>query len=136
LASTPVFDEPLPAFFRQARFPAPVSAHGSGLDVGAPRDVVFSSPMGPAVLALRVVERGSGRVVFAVEKDATPIAGWMILRRAVVTWSERAPATTLVRWELEFDRELSPAFYFAPLERYAARLAAGYLIRTAATPHG
>jgi hypothetical protein len=136
LASTPVFDEPLPAFFRQARFPAPVSALGSGLDVGASREVIFSSPMGPAVMALRVAERSPRRVVFAVENDATPIAGWMTLRRAVVTWSERAPAATLVRWEMEFDRELSPAFYFAPLERYAARLAAGYLIRTAATPHG
>ena len=136
LASTPTFDEPLPAFFRQARFPAPVSARGSGLEVGAPREIVFTSPMGPAVLALRVVERGAGRVVFAVESDATPIAGWMTLRRAVVTWAEQAPAATRVRWELEFDRELAPAFYFAPLERYAARLAAGYLIRTAATPDG
>jgi len=135
LASTPVFDAPVPAFFRRARFPQPVAAEGSGLDVGATRRVMFSSPMGPAPLDLRVAERGRGRVVFLVTGDATPIAGWMTLRRAVVTWSP-APAGTRVRWELEFDRELAPAFYFAPLERYAARLAARYLIRTAATPHG
>jgi hypothetical protein len=29
---------------------------------------------------------------------------------------------------------LDPAWYFAPLERYGARLAAGYLVETLATP--
>jgi hypothetical protein len=136
LAAVPTFDEPLPGFFRQARFPHPVGAEGSGLDVGATRRIMFASPMGPAPLDLRVTERGPGRVVFRIEGDGTPIAGWMTLRQAVVTWTATGPATTRVRWEIEFDRELSPAFYFAPLERYAARLAAGYLIRSVATPDG
>jgi hypothetical protein len=136
LASVPSFDAPPPAFFRRARFPQPVGAEGAGLEVGAVRRVLFSSPAGPAPLDLRVTERGTGRAVFTVEGDRTPIAGWMTLRRAVVTWTSAGPGRTRVRWELEFDRVLSPAFYFAPLERYAARLAAGYLIRTVATPDG
>ena len=136
LASVPAFDEPLPGFFRHARFPHPIAAAGAGLDVGATRRIMFASPMGPAPLELRVTARGPGRVVFAVDADRTPIAGWMTLREAVVTWRFAGATTTRVRWELEFDRELSPAFYFAPLERYAARLAAGYLIRTVATPDG
>jgi hypothetical protein len=136
LASVPTFDSPAPAFFRHARFPQPVGAEGSGLEIGDRRRILFSSPMGPAPLDLRVAERGSGRVVFAVEGDRTPIAGWMTLRRAIVTWTSAGPGRTRLRWELEFDRKLSPALYFAPLERYAARLAAGYLIRTVATPDG
>ena len=136
LASVPTFDEPPPAFFRRARFPQPVSAQGSGLDVGAVRRIMLSSPAGPAPLDLRVTERGAGRAVFTVEGDRTPIAGWMTLRRAVVTWTGAEAGRTRVRWALEFDRKLSPAVYFAPLERYAARLAAGYLIRTVATPDG
>jgi hypothetical protein len=136
LASTPVFDEALPGFLRHAGFPRPLSAEGGGLDVGDVRDILMTGPKGPAPLVLRVVERAPGRVVFAVELDATPVAGWMALRQAVVTWSPSGSGATTVRWELEFDRLLSPAFYFAPLERYAAGLAAGYLIRTVATPHG
>jgi hypothetical protein len=136
LASVPTFDAPLPGFFRHARFPHPVGAEGASLEVGAIRRITFASPMGPAPLDLRVTERGPGRVVFTVDSDRTPIAGWMSLRRSVVTWTWAGPATTRVRWELEFDRELAPALYFAPLERYAARLAAGYLIRTVATPDG
>jgi len=136
LSSPPRFDTPLPGFIRRARFPRPLGAQGSGLEVGAPRHVLLSGSAGPAPLDLRVVERGPNRVVFTVVGDQTPIAGWMSLRRAVVTWSETAASATRVRWEIEFDRSLAPAFYFGPLERYAARLAAGYLIRTAATPHG
>ena len=136
LASVPTFDERPPAFFRHARFPQPVGAEGSGLDVGAVRRIMLSSPAGPARLDLRVIEHGPGRVVFTVDGDRTPIAGWMTLRRAVVTWAGAGPDRARVRWELEFDRKLSPAFYFAPLERYAARLAADYLIRTVATPDG
>ena len=136
LASTPVFDEPLPAFLRQAGFPRPLWADGEGLHVGAARAVVLSSPEGPAPLHLRVVERDPNRVVFVVDADETPIAGWLSLRRSVVTWTETGAGSTRVRWELEFDRALAPAFYFAPLERYASRLAAGYLIRTVATPDG
>lgn len=136
LASVPAFDEPLPAFLHQTRFPRPVGAEGSGLEVGATRRIMFSSPMGLAPLDLRVVERGPNMVAFNVDADRTPIAGWMALRRATITWSGASQSSTRVRWELEFDRALSPAFYFAPLERYAARLAAGYLIDTVATPHG
>ncbi|MGI8808283.1 MAG: hypothetical protein ACR2KK_10645 [Acidimicrobiales bacterium] len=136
LASVPVFDEALPAFLHQARFPRPVGAEGSGLDVGATRRIMFSSPMGLAPLDLRVVERGPNMVAFTVDADRTPISGWMALRRATVTWWPDDTSGTRVRWEMEFDRALSPAFYFAPLERYATRLAAGYLIRTVATPDG
>lgn len=136
LAATPVFDAPLPGLLRWAQFPRPLLAEGSGLDVGHTRYVLLSGPKGPAPLYLRVAEHVPGRVVFDIDATATPVAGWMTLRRAVVTWSPAAPSTTEVRWELDFDRGLSPAFYFGPLERYAARLAAGYLIRTAATPHG
>jgi hypothetical protein len=39
-----------------------------------------------------------------------------------------------VTWTLRYRRRLDPAWYFVPLERYGARLAAGYLIETLATP--
>ncbi|HEX2047220.1 MAG TPA: hypothetical protein VHF27_05615 [Acidimicrobiales bacterium] len=136
LASRPAFVKPLPGFLRDGGFPRPLTAEGSGLHVGAGRHILFSGPDGPAPLDLRVVERDVNRVVFGVEHDETAMAGWLSLRRAVVTWWATGETSTRVRWELEFDRALSPAFYFAPLERYAARLAAGYLIRTVATPHG
>ena len=41
---------------------------------------------------------------------------------------------TKVTWTLHYRRSLDPAWYFGPWERYAARLAAGYLIDSVATP--
>jgi len=39
-----------------------------------------------------------------------------------------------VTWTLDYERGLDPAWYFGPWERYATRLAAGYLIDAVATP--
>ena len=41
---------------------------------------------------------------------------------------------TAVVWTLHYTRGLDPEWYFGPLERYAVRLAAGYLIDNLATP--
>ena len=41
---------------------------------------------------------------------------------------EVAPGRTRVRWVLAFQRRLDPGWYFAPLERFGAREAAGSLI--------
>ena len=41
---------------------------------------------------------------------------------------------TQVTWTLAYERALDPAWYFGPWERYATRLAAGYLIDAVARP--
>jgi hypothetical protein len=58
---------------------------------------------------------------------------WLSWRSAEVRW-RAVPGGTEVRWTLRYRRRLDPAWYFAPLERYGVRLAAGYLIETLATP--
>ena len=39
-----------------------------------------------------------------------------------------------VSWSLRYRRELDPAWYFGPWERYGVGLAAGYLIDNLAAP--
>jgi hypothetical protein len=41
---------------------------------------------------------------------------------------------TTVTWTLSYERCLDPSWYFGPWERYAAQLAARYLIDAVATP--
>jgi hypothetical protein len=55
-------------------------------------------------------------------------------REAVVQWEPADAHTTKVTWTLRYRRGLDPSWYFGPMERYAARLAAGYLIDSVATP--
>ena len=73
-------------------------------------------------------------MTFRPSHDDSYITHWLSWRDIDVEWREIAPGQTEVSWTLRYRRRLDPAWYFAPLERYAAGLAAGYLIDTLATP--
>jgi hypothetical protein len=133
LAGTPRFDRRLPRLLRLG-FPRPVAAEGSGLRVGDTRSVLFESRMGKAEVVFAVAQRGHGFVRFRAVMDRTPIARWLGWRDAIVRWRAVGGGRTEVRWTLRFTRELDPAWYFGPWERYGARTAAGYLIDALATP--
>jgi hypothetical protein len=139
LAETPRFDSALPPFLRLG-FPRPVTASGAGLAVGDCRSIHFAGGEGkPGDLRLEVVESSPGRVRFRAMSDSSKIAHWLAWREADVEWASAAPvdsSRTRVRWTLRYRRDLDPAWYFAPWERYAARLAAEVLITDLATPRG
>jgi hypothetical protein len=133
LARAPVFDAPLPPFLR-LKFPLPTSASGDGLHVGAERRIHFAGGEGkPGDLTMRVAGRTATSVTFRAESDTSHIAHWMTWRESRVTWRPIGPAQTEVTWTIAYDRELDPAWYFGPWERYATRLAAEYLIDTVAS---
>lgn len=153
LASTPVFDEDLPLYLRLG-FPRPRVAYGRGLARGDVRTIVFGAespmesmepagaggghthdpaPAAPA-LELEVVATRPGRVVFEPTRDATAFTHWIGWGRSVVEWRSLGEGRTQVTWTLSYRRRLSPAWYFAPWQRYAMRLATGYLLETVATP--
>ncbi|HEV2755958.1 MAG TPA: hypothetical protein VG318_09310 [Actinomycetota bacterium] len=151
LAATPRFDAELPLYLKLG-FPRPRGAYGSGLAVGDTRTIVFGneSPMEPMtadgghdhgaaapgvpMLELEIVRSRRGRVVFQPVQDRTAFTHWIAWGRSVVEWSPADDGDTEVTWTLTYRRKLSPAWYFAPWQRYAARLATGYLVDTVATP--
>jgi hypothetical protein len=145
LAETPVFGGDLPSFL-QLGFNRPVSATGSGIEIGDERTINFTggthddhplrlfgltgtpSTHHQSTMHLTVVESGPGRVVFTVDEDGTMLSRWVTLHRAVVTWTAVRPETTVVSWSLEYERRLFPSAYFAPLQRYGMDQAADYLL--------
>jgi len=136
IAAPPRFERRLP-FYLRLKFPRPVAASGSGLEPGSERVVHFAGGEGkPGDLVLRVTERGPGYVRFDVVSDSSKIAHWLDWRQAEVRWAPIDRDTTSVRWTVRYTRRLDPAWYFGPWERYAVRLAAGYLVDTVATPPG
>ena len=134
LASTPQFDRRLPPFFRLG-FPKPAHAMGSGLSVGDQRSVMFlHGEHHSGALVMRVAAVDSTSVQFTTTSDSSYITHWLTWHGSSVEWRAVAPGQTAVTWTLRYRRRLDPAWYFVPLERYGARLAARYLIETTATP--
>ena len=134
LALTPQFDRRLPPFFRLG-FPKPSHAMGAGLSVGDQRSVMFlHGEHHSGALVMRVSAIDSTSVTFATASDSSYITHWLAWHGSRVEWKPAGPGRTEVTWTLRYRRRLDPAWYFVPLERYGARLAARYLIETAATP--
>ena len=144
LAASPRYAE-LPTFLKIG-FNRPMHATGSGVAVGDKRNIEFSggshddhplrlfgltgerSVDHHAQMQLTVVESTQGRLVFSVDHDATMLARWVDLDRAVVTWEGVDDRHTRVTWRLEYRRLLYPTLYFAPLQRFGMGEAADYLL--------
>jgi hypothetical protein len=127
-------EQSLPPFLRLG-FPRPVGAEGAGLRVGDRRTIHFAGGEGhPGDLALEVAEAGPGFVRFRIVSDHSKIAHWLTWRASEVRWAAVDATHTKVTWTLSYRRDLDPAWYFGPWERYAVGLAAEHLIRAGATP--
>ena len=134
LSSGMRFDLELPRFL-QLGFPKPGRVSGQGLAVGDRRTIEFLHGHHPGTLVMEVRAAEPNGVEFVAVSDDSYITHWLSWRSAEVSWQDMGDGRTLVTWTLRYRRRLDPAFYFKPLERYGASLAAEYLIETVATPH-
>jgi hypothetical protein len=130
-------DTVLPAFLRIG-FPRPLVAYGEGLSVGSMRTIHFAGAEGdpPGDLVMRVSERRPGFVRFETVSDGSKLTQWLRWDSSEVEWRCIDAGHTEVRWRVNFERQLDPAWYFTPWEREAVREAAGYLIEANAVPVG
>jgi len=134
LASPVQFRTQLPLYLRMG-FPSPVSSSGAGLAVGSQRAIGFAGGEGkPGTLVMEIVQSQPQEVIFQRVSDSSKIAHWLQWEDAKVSWHQVDEAHTEVQWTLSYRRNLHPAWYFDPWERYATGLAAGYLIDNAAAP--
>ena len=134
LAAPPQTRGTLPLYLRLG-FPRPVSTSTQGKGVGARETIHFAGGEGkPGDLVLEVVEQREGLKCWRSISDTSHVAHWLKWEESKVEWTAVDASHTRVRWTLRYRRLLDPAWYFAPWERYAARLAAAQLIQDAATP--
>jgi hypothetical protein len=85
-------------------------------------------------LTLRLEESRPGLVRWRAISDTSHMTHFLMWREVVVQWQPVDASTTRVTWTVRYLRGLDPAWYFGPMERYATRLAAEYLIDSVATP--
>ena len=142
LFQTPRFDRVLPAYLRIG-FPRPVATRfwhdGTALSQwvirfrGGEMRIDGIEPRA-GDLILELVDRRPGLVRWEAITDDSHMTHFLNWREAVVQWTPIDAHSTRVTWRLRYRRGLDPAWYFGPWERYATRLAAGYLIDSVATP--
>ena len=65
-----------------------------------------------------------------MQKDESHIAHWLTWQTATVSWQKKSKDVVEVQWKLNYQRNLDPYWYFAPLERYGVRLAAEHLMKS------
>lgn len=85
-------------------------------------------------LVLQLAESRSGFMRWRAVSDSSHMTHFLRWRGSEVRWEPVDTAHTRVTWTLAYRRDLDPAWYFGPWERYVARLAAGALIDMVATP--
>ncbi|GGX34304.1 hypothetical protein GCM10010341_64760 [Streptomyces noursei] len=140
LAAPPRFAAPEPVFL-QIPFPRPRHSEGTGLGVGAHREITFNphrslgigSHPTPRSMRLVVAAHAPGHVRFVVTHDTT-LARWLDLGSAEVTWRPTATGRTEVTWTLHYRRTFDPGWYFGPIQQYGMEQAAAYLSDTFSHP--
>jgi hypothetical protein len=123
-------DFPLPAVLRV--IPRPVGiVVDEGSAQGARRIVRFVGREGEGNLELRVTRRTENEAVFTVEADRSPIANW-VTEKALTFRVEPSAEGTRLTVVLDYDRRLSPAWFFGPYIRLATFIATDVLARDTA----
>ena len=141
LFQPPRFHRALPLYLR-AGFPVPISTRIEGNSVGAQWVIRFLGGemrldgIAPQAgnLVLKIEEMQPGLIRWRAISDDSHMPHFLGWQEASVRWEKRDEQTTSVTWTLRYRRNLDPAWYFAPWEHYAVRLAADYLIDSVATP--
>ena len=136
LAKSPRVNTPLPGIFPRMGYPKPLEAWGEGLETGDTRTIHFAGveDAPPGDVVMRVSESRPGFARFDAVSDTTKLGKWLHWDNSQVTWRAVDKDHTAVTWQIQFDRELDPAWYFGPWERLAVHDAAGFLIEANATP--
>jgi hypothetical protein len=138
LAKTPAFSEDKPFFLRIFPYPAEVS--GQGLNVGDERLLKFIAYKQiwwnkvEGDLVFKVIENNQNTIKFSVVKDDSYLSHYLKWKHSEVSLEPIDATHTKVTWKLSYERILDPAWYFSPLQHYAATLVARELIDHAATP--
>jgi hypothetical protein len=124
-ATSPSF--PLPTMLRTIPQPVAVLVD-EGASLGARRIIRFKGREGEGDLVLKVVRRTEREAVFEAVSDASPIAMW-VRHRSLTFRVEPAGAESRLTVASDYDRLLSPAWFFRPYIRVASYLAVDVLAR-------
>lgn len=95
---------------RLAQYPTPTDASGTGLEVGDTWDLAM--PMGS--ISTEVRDRTGDTIVFDITADDARTTRWVTLQEGRLHW-EQTDEGCRAEVMIVFERDLDPAFWFAPV---------------------
>ncbi|MGN0063720.1 MAG: hypothetical protein ACI379_05715 [Nocardioides sp.] len=111
----PSFDEAdRGVVLRLAQYPVPTAADGSGLEVGDTWELTMPAGSIDTRVRARETAADAGRIEFEVTHDGARTTRWVSLTDATLTWQQTGEGCE-AEVRLAFERDLDPAFYFAPV---------------------
>lgn len=112
LARGPQFDpdEDRGLLLRVAQYPTPSAAQGTGLEVGDTWELAM--PMGSISTEVTVAEAES--IAFDVTADDARTTRWVSIQEGRLSW-EQTDDGCRADVRITFERDLDPAFWFAPI---------------------
>jgi hypothetical protein len=121
-------------------FPYPARVPALGLNVGDETRIEFVAykhiwwTKVEGALVLKATKSEANQIEFVALSDDTYLSHYLTWQESIVELTPINTSQTRVTWTLSYQRKLDPAWYFGPLQHYAAWLAAGELIDHVATP--
>lgn len=102
---------------RLAQYPVPTAADGAGLEVGDTWELTMPAGSISTRVTAREESAAGGRIDFAVTHDGARTTRWVTLTDATLGWRQRDEGC-VASVRLDYDRDLDPAFWFAPLTEF------------------
>jgi hypothetical protein len=137
VSATPRFDRPLPRLL-EFGFPRPVAVavHDGTVRIEMRGGETKLNGMEPRVgtLVLAPDGRGDGFAAWRAVSDDSHMRHFLTWQSSRVTWEAIDAGRTRVTFAITYQRDLDPAWYFGPIERFVVQRAADYLITAVATP--
>jgi len=137
VSATPRFDRPLPRLL-EFGFPRPVAVavHDGTVRIEMRGGETKLNGMEPRVgtLVLEPDGRGDGFAAWRAVADDSHMRHFLTWQSSRVTWQAIDAGRTRVTFAITYQRDLDPAWYFGPIERFVVQRAADYLITAVATP--
>jgi hypothetical protein len=135
--AAPRFDRALPIALTLG-LPRPVSTEQDGarlrIEMRGGETRVNGREPRTGTLVVKREHQTARSVMWRALSDDSHLRHFLSWQSSVVSWHALDEHTTQVTWTIRYRRDLDPAWYFGPMERYAVRLAARYLIASVATP--
>jgi|GEM_PF-27185 len=118
-------------WFLKIGFPEPQNISGEGLELGSTWKIHMAGGEGkPGDLIIRVTEKSENHIKTNIVEDTSHLNHWLTWHDVTYHWEATDKNQTKLKMKIRFRRDLSPSWYFTPIEQFWVGLAGEYFLNT------